>query len=172
MSNPTATEAIIRAAQPEDVEAIWRIFSAVIQTGDTYVYPADTPRTALDHLWLAPTMHTYVAQVGHEILGTYILKANHPGRGSHVANASYMVQPSAQGQGIGRAMCAHSLAEAWRLGFQAMQFNLVVSTNTAAVRLWQKMGFAIVGTLPGVFQHQQLGAVDAYVMFRSLAESG
>lgn len=161
---------MIRKANPQDAEAIWAIFRAVIQTGDTYVYPPDTPKEALSELWLAPTMHTYVAQVDEKISGTYIIKANFPGLGSHVANASYMVDPAAQGRGIGTAMGLHSLDEARQLGFRAMQFNLVVSSNTAAVHLWQKLGFAIVGTIPEAFKHQKLGFVDAYVMYRSLEE--
>ena len=158
----------IRLAKPADAGAIWRIFQAVIQGGDTYVYPADTPRESLTERWLAPNMHTYVADVNGAVNGTYILKANYPGRGSHVANASYMVHPDAQGKGLGTAMCAHSLKEARRLGFRAMQFNLVVSTNAPAIRVWQKMGFQIVGTLPGAFDHRQQGYVDAYVMYRHL----
>lgn len=160
----------IKEAREEHTEAIWSIFQPVVEGGDTYVYPPDTPRADLDRYWLAPTMHTYVAEAGHDIVGTYILKANQPGFGAHVANASYMVHPAAQGKGVGTAMCAHSLIEARRLGFRAMQFNLVVSTNEAAVHLWRKMGFNIVGTLPGAFHHQELGYVDAYVMYRSLVE--
>ncbi len=161
----------LREARSEHAEAIWSIFEAVIQGGDTYVYSPDTPRSDLDRYWLAEYMHTYVAEIEDTIVGTYILKANHPGFGSHVANASYMVHPAAQGKGAGTAMCVHSLDEARRLGFLAMQFNLVVSTNEAALHIWRKMGFDIVGTLPGAFHHQSLGYVDAYVMYRSLVES-
>ncbi len=160
----------IRRAKSEDTEASWSIFQVVIQTGDTYVYPPDTPREALDKVWLAKTMYTYVAQIEDQILGTYIIKANFPGLGSHVANASYMVASAAHGRGIGTAMGLHSLEEARRLGFRAMQFNLVVSSNSAAVHLWQKIGFSIIGTIPEAFDHQQLGLVDAYVMYRSLKE--
>ncbi len=151
---------------------MWSIFEAVIQTGDTYVFLPDTPRSDLDQYWLAPYMHTYVAEVDGDAVGTYILKANHPGLGSHVANASYMVHPADQGKGVGSAMCAHSLEEARQMGFRAMQFNLVISTNEAAIHLWEKMGFAIVGALPGAFFQQELGYVDAYVMFKSLVETG
>jgi L-amino acid N-acyltransferase YncA len=162
---------IIRKAQKDDTGAIWAIFKAVIQSGDTYVFLPDTPRPDLDKYWLAEYMRTYVAEVKGDVVGTYILKANHPGLGSHVANASYMVHPAAQGMGVGSAMCIHSLAEAQRLGFRAIQFNLVVSTNEAALHLWNRMGFAIIGTLPGAFHHQDLGYVDAYVMYRSLVEN-
>lgn len=138
-------------------------------TGDTYVYMPDTSKDELSDLWMAPYMNTYVAEVNDQIDGTYIMKPNFPGRGSHVANCSYMVHPSEQGQGIGKGMCKHSLQEAKRLGFAAMQFNLVVSTNKAAVHLWEKLGFSIVGTIPGAFNHQELGYVDAYIMYQSLS---
>lgn len=102
------------------------------------------------------------------ILGTYILRPNQSGGGSHVANAGFMVSASARGQGLGRAMAEHCLSEARRLGFRAMQFNYVISTNTAAIRLWQDFGFEIVGTLPDAFRHPEKGYVDVYVMYRSL----
>ena len=104
------------------------------------------------------------------IAGTYILRPNQSGGGSHVANAGFMVSASARGQGIGRAMAEHCLSEARRLSFRAMQFNYVISTNTAAIRLWQDLGFEIVGTLPDAFQHPKEGYVDVYVMYRSLLE--
>jgi ribosomal protein S18 acetylase RimI-like enzyme len=102
------------------------------------------------------------------IVGTYILRPNQSGGGSHVANAAFMVASDAQGCGVGRAMAEHCLNEARRIGFRAMQFNYVISTNTPAIRLWQELGFEIVGTLPGAFRHPQKGYVDVYVMFRSL----
>ncbi len=118
--------------------------------------------------WFRPDTHTYVAEQDRHVVGTYILKPNQAGAGSHVANAAFMVVPGGRGQGIGRAMGEHCLSEARRLGFRAMQFNFVVSTNESAIHLWQKLGFKIVGTLPGAFQHPQKGDVDVYVMYRSL----
>ena len=161
----------IRQAQQRDEEAIWEIFEEVIRSGDTYVFLPETPRSDLVRYWLAPYMSTYVAEERGEVVGTYILKANFPDLGSHVANASYMVHPAAQGKGVGTAMCAHSLAEARRAGYRAMQFNLVVSTNAAAVHLWKKMGFAIIGTIPEAFRHLDLGYVDAYIMYQSLVDN-
>jgi L-amino acid N-acyltransferase YncA len=151
-------------------EAVWQIFREVIAAGDAYVFEADTTREAFLAYWFAA--HAYVAIEGDQVLGSYIVKANQPGRGSHVANASYMVASAARGKGIGGLMCEHSLRESKALGFRAMQFNIVVSTNEAAVALWKKHGFAIAGTLPGAFRHQTLGYVDAYVMFRNLADIG
>jgi len=158
----------IRQARSGDEDAIWRIFHAVVEPGDTYAFPADMDRQSALAMWMAPTVHTYVASEDDSVVGTYFIKANQPGRGSHVANAAFMVSPSAQGRGIGRRMGEHCLSEARRLGFRAMQFNLVVATNEPAVALWKKLGFEIIGTVPSAFNHRALGLVDAYVMYRSL----
>jgi ribosomal protein S18 acetylase RimI-like enzyme len=109
-----------------------------------------------------------VAEDEGRIVGMYKLITNQRDLGSHVANASFMVDPGYAGKGAGRAMGLHCLREARRAGFLAMQFNFVVSTNTAAVELWKKLGFEIVGTLPRVFRHRELGDVDAFVMHRFL----
>lgn len=159
---------MIRAATQADADAVWSIFHAVVAPGDTYVFDPQTPREEALAYWFRPDTHTYVAESGGQVVGTYILKSNQPALGSHVANAAFMVSPSARGSGVGRRMGEHCLAEARRLGFRAMQFNFVVSTNEAAVRLWHRLGFEIVGTLPGAFQHSQRGYVDAYVMFQTL----
>ena len=158
----------IRRALDGDWDSIWEIFHAVVRTGDTYSYDPATSKEEGRALWMTPAGWTYVACLGEQIVGTYLLKPNQPGLGSHVANAGYMVQPGESGRGVGRAMCEHSLEEARRIGFLAMQFNFVVSTNTRAVALWQRLGFRIVGTLPKAFRHQELGLVDAHVMHRFL----
>jgi len=168
----------IRAATKADCDAIWNIFREVVAAGDTYALdPAISREDALAY-WFAPDTHTYVAELdclkqsssrrGGRVAGTYILRPNQAGGGSHVANAAFMVAASARGQGIGRAMAKHSLSEARRLGFRAMQFNFVVSTNMPAIRLWQELGFKTVGMLPGAFRHPEKGYVDVYVMYRSL----
>lgn len=159
---------MIRPATRADDDAIWDIFHAVVSSGDTYTFDPATPRDKALAYWFAPGTHTYVAESDGRVTGTYILKANMPGLGSHVANAAFMVSPASRGAGIGRQMGEHCLSEARRLGFQAMQFNFVVSTNHFAVRLWKQLGFRIVGTLPGAFRHSREGFVDAYVMFRPL----
>lgn len=154
-------------AASEHHEAIWQIFHAVIQSGDAYVFPENTSRHEALAYWFAPGHHAYVAvDSAGKVLGSYILKPNQPGRGSHVANGSYMTAPEARGQGVGALMAEHSIAEAGRLGFRAIQFNIVVSTNEAAVRLWLRHGFQVVGTLPQAFHHARLGFVDAYIMHR------
>ncbi len=167
---PTPRESAlrIRAATADDWPAIWSIFSAVVATGDTYMYPPDTPEADARRTWTGPGLWTYVAEADGEIVGTYAMRVNQPGHGSHVVNAGYMVRPHAFGRGVGGAMCAHSLGEARTLGFRAMQFNAVVSTNARAVALWQRMGFAIVGTVPRAFRHATLGEVDLHIMHRFL----
>jgi L-amino acid N-acyltransferase YncA len=161
----------IRQATPVDNDAIWNIFHAVVVHGDTYTFDPDTSREEALSYWLHPSTRSYVAQREGNVVGTYILRANQPGLGSHVANAAFMVSPLARGLGVGRAMGEHSIGEARRMGFRAMQFNFVVSTNEAAVSLWHQLGFRIVGTLPAAFRHSQKGFVDAYIMFRPLTEA-
>lgn len=157
----------IRPATPADADAMWRIFQAVVAGGDTYTFPPDTPRAAA-LAYFKPGIASWVIEDAGRVIGMYKLIPNHGGRGSHVANASFMVDPAAQGSGAGRAMGEHCLEQARNAGYEAMQFNFVVSTNTAAVELWKKLGFAIVGTLPKAFRHATLGKVDAYVMHRFL----
>lgn len=160
----------IRPASPRDHDAIWSIFHAVVRTGDTYTFDPAMPREDALAYWLQPSHRCFVAAHRESVVGTYILKANQPGQGAHVANAAFMVAPRTRGVGAGRAMGEHALDTARALGFRAMQFNFVVSTNAPAVRLWQQLGFRIVGTLPGAFRHPVDGYVDAYVMFRSLVD--
>jgi len=158
----------IRAAADSDKPAIWQIIKSVISTGDTYVFDPETPEDEMLDYWFAPEKHVYVAEEGGVIVGTFWLKPNYPGLGSHVCNAAYMVSPNAFGKGIGRRMAEFSLDEARRLGFTAMQFNFVVSSNTAAVKLWKSIGMEIVGEIPDAFDHRELGLTNAYVMYRKL----
>jgi L-amino acid N-acyltransferase YncA len=161
----------IRPATDTDRDAIWNICHEVVAAGDTYALDPNISREDALAYWFAPGVHTYVAeQPAIGVTGTYILRPNQSGGGSHVANAGFMVSASAREQGLGRAMAEHCLSEARRLGFRAMQFNYVISTNTAAIRLWQNLGFEIVGTLASAFRHPDKGYVDVYVMYRSLRE--
>jgi L-amino acid N-acyltransferase YncA len=161
---------MIRLATEADRDAIWKIFREVVAAGDTYALDPNISRENALAYWFAPGTHTYVAESDGTINGTYLLRPNQPGGGSHVANAGFMVLGRASGQGLGRAMAEHCLSEARRLGFRAMQFNYVISTNTAAIHLWRDLGFEIVGTLPSAFRHPDKGYVDVYVMYRSLLE--
>ncbi|MBN3853541.1 GNAT family N-acetyltransferase [Paraburkholderia sp. Ac-20340] len=160
----------IRPAVESDFEAIWPIFQQVISAGDTYVFAPDTSYEDAFAYWFGPGVVSYVAQEDGQIVGFYKLIPNTRDLGNHVANASFMVSPGHSGKGIGQRLGLHCLQEARKAGYEAMQFNFVVSTNTAAVALWQKLGFSIVGTLPSVFRHPKLGYVDAYVMHRFLAD--
>lgn len=158
----------IRKARPQDHDAVWDIFHEVVAEGTTYAYSPDTGKEEALHQWIEKSRACYVAEQRGQVLGTYYIKTNQPGLGSHVCNAGYMVSADARGQGIGRAMCEHSLQEARRIGYKAMQYNLVASTNQGAIGLWKKMGFEIVGTLPEAFDHAEEGLVDAHVMYKLL----
>jgi L-amino acid N-acyltransferase YncA len=158
----------IRAATDADRDAIWKIFHQIVAAGDTYAFDPEISREAALAYWFRADTQTYVAEKGGSVVGTYILRPNQLGPGSHVANAAFMVAPSAQGFRVGRRMAEHCLSEARRMGFRAMQFNFVISTNASAIHLWEQLGFKIVGTLAGAFRHPEKGYVDVYVMYRSL----
>ena len=161
----------IRPAINADRDAIWNIFHEIIAAGDTYAFDPQMPREEALAYWFRADTHTYVAEEDGGVVGTYILRPNQSGPGSHVANAAFMVARDAEGAGVGRRMAEHCLSEARRMGFRGMQFNFVISTNTRAIHLWNQLGFEIVGTLPGAFRHPEKGYVDVYVMFRSLLEN-
>jgi L-amino acid N-acyltransferase YncA len=171
MSTPavSAEKIQIRRAETGDAEAVWRMFRDVVEEGDAFLSDESIQEEEALAMWLGPGITTFVACGGDgAIAGAYCLKRNHYGRGSHVANATYMISRENRSRGIGRLLGEHSLRVAKELGFAAMQFDCVVSTNEASVALWKKLGFAIVGTLPHAFRHSRLGLVDAYVMHKFL----
>ena len=159
---------LIRQSELRDDDAIWRILEPTFRAGETYPIPRDISRSDALNYWRTPGHIVFVAEDAGAVVGTYYLRANNRGGGAHVANCGYVVAPEVFGRGVARAMCAHSLEQARARKFTAMQFNLVIASNERAVRLWQSLGFAIAGRLPGAFQHPRLGIVDAYVMVRSL----
>jgi ribosomal protein S18 acetylase RimI-like enzyme len=159
---------IVRPAVDRDADAIWKILEPVIRAGETYALSRDMTREAALAYWHSPEYEVFVAEDAGNVVGTYHLRANQAGGGAHVANCGYMTAPQATGRGVARAMCLHSLERAKERGFRAMQFNFVVSANERAVRLWQSLGFEIVGTLPDAFQHPRLNPVDVFVMYRAL----
>ncbi|MCX7285667.1 MAG: GNAT family N-acetyltransferase [Novosphingobium sp.] len=159
---------IIRPATPADQVSIGSIILPVIRAGETYALDRDMTEQAALAYWCGPDRWTFVAEIDGTIVGTYYLRQNQQGGGAHVGNCGYMTAARATGKGVARAMCLHSLDEARRRGFAAMQFNFVVSSNTRAVGLWTSLGFAEVGRLPEAFDHPALGRVDALVMFRAL----
>ena len=158
----------IRPATEADWPAIWLILEPVFRAGETYPYPRDIDEAGGRRAWMALPRMTCVAEEAGQILGTYYIKPNQPGQGSHVCNCGYVVSSRARGRGVASALCEHSQQLGAELGFRAMQFNLVVSTNTGAVRLWQKLGFEVLARLPGAFAHPREGDVDALVMYKQL----
>ncbi len=159
----------IRPATIEhDYDSVWNIFSEVIRSGDTYVFDPKTPKSDLKKLWFGENIRTFVAEEDAQVSGTYIIRPNYLGLGSHIANCGYMVHPAAQGKGIGKQLCEHSIFFAKECGYHAIQFNVVVSTNDGAVALWKKFGFSIIGTTPNGFNHSTLGFVDTYIMYKKL----
>ncbi|WP_333712884.1 GNAT family N-acetyltransferase [Yoonia sp.] len=158
----------IRPAVAEDRSRIWDLLEPVFRAGDTYAVDPRISRDDAIGYWLDAPRATYVAETPDGIVGTYYIKTNQPGGGDHVCNCGYIVDPAARGQGIAQAMCAHSQDQARGFGYRAMQFNFVLSSNAGAVRLWQRLGFAIVGTIPAAFRHPALGLVDAHVMHKTL----
>lgn len=159
---------VIRTAEEKDHATLWRIIQPVISKGDTYVFLPETGQSEMLEYWCGPDKFCYIAELEGEIVGTFVIKDNLPGLGAHVANASFMVAHEFQGRGIGKKMGAYALQEAKRLGYRAMQFNVVVKTNLAAVKLWERLGFEIIGEIPEAFHHSKLGFVNAYIMYRKL----
>ena len=159
---------IIREIEAGEFELLWPVFHDVVAGGDTYSYAPDISFADARSLWTSGGTRCFIALLDDTCVGGYMLRANQPGLGNHVANCGYMVAACARGRGIASALCEHSLAQARNAGFTAMQFNFVVSSNEVAVRLWQKHGFAIIGRIPGGFRHTRLGIVDALIMHRQL----
>jgi ribosomal protein S18 acetylase RimI-like enzyme len=158
----------IRRAEETDWPRIWQIFRMVVNAGNVFSYDTDTSEDVARELWVLSPAVAYTVWEDGVIVGTYMIRPNQPGRGSHVANAGFMVDAHKFGRGIGRAMGEHALQQARELGYTAMQFNFVVSTNTHAVELWKSLGFSILGTVPNAFQHCEKGLVAVYVMYREL----
>lgn len=161
----------IRLARREDWPRIWPFFQKIVAAGETYAYPLDLTEDTAEPLWMErPPGATVVAVDGDTILGSAKTGPNRPGRGAHVATASFMVDPAHHGRGVGRALGEHVLELARTAGYHSMQFNAVVETNTAAVALWRSLGFEIIGTVPEAFDHPRHGLVGLHVMYQRLVE--
>jgi ribosomal protein S18 acetylase RimI-like enzyme len=160
--------ATIRAATAADWPHIWALFRTVAAAGDVFAYDETAPEEDARKLWFDAPTTCFVCEIDGTFAGAYFVRPNQPGRGNHIANAGYMVHPDFRGRGLAVAMCVHSLETARGLGFTAMQFNFVVSSNAAAVKAWESCGFNVVGRLPGAFRHRHQGPVDVLVMFRPL----
>lgn len=159
---------LIREMTRQDFEHFWPTFSAIILAQETYAFDPNMSLENAYQLWCQLPLRTYVAEDDGELLGSYYLKANAMGPGSHICNCGYMVSPPARGKGVAAKMCEHSQEVARELNFTAMQFNSVVSTNTVAVALWEKLGFTVIGTIPEGYHHKQQGLVDCYIMHKKL----
>lgn len=161
---------VIRPYTREDWAGVWAMLEPVFRAGETYPFPPDISADAAREAWTNSPKVVFVAvdEATGQLLGTYYIKPNADGPGSHVCNCGYVVAAQARGRGVASRMCEHSQAQATSRGYRAMQYNLVVSTNEGAVRLWKKMGFDIVGTLPEAFRHPRWGFVDAHVMYKIL----
>ncbi|HYN75933.1 MAG TPA: GNAT family N-acetyltransferase [Candidatus Limnocylindria bacterium] len=162
---------LIRAARDEDWPGIWPFFARIVEAGETYAYPEDLDSESARKLWMErPPGLTVVAVEDDDatVLGSAKSGPNRPGRGAHVATASFMVDPDQQGRGVGRALATYVVDRARADGYRSMQFNAVVETNGSAVALWQSLGFVILGTVPEAFDHRRLGLVGLHVMHRRL----
>ena len=161
----------IRPFEPADWPGLWALLEPVFRAGETFPHDPAITEAEAQLAWVEQSQAVMVAVDGTgALVGTYYLRPNSLALGAHVANAGYVVAQHCRRQGIGSRLCQHSLEAARRLGFRAMQFNLVVSTNSAGLRCWQRNGFQVVGTLPGAFHHRQLGYIDALVMIQGLVE--
>ena len=170
LATPT-TPLQIRPYEAADWPAVWALLEPVFRAGETFPHDPAISEAEAQLAWVEHSQAVMVAvNAAGAVVGTYYLKPNSLALGAHVANAGYVVAEHCRRQGVGSRLCQHSLQAARRLGFRAMQFNLVVGTNTAGIRCWQRNGFQVVGTLPGAFRHRQLGYVDALVMIQGLVE--
>ncbi|HMA51681.1 MAG TPA: GNAT family N-acetyltransferase [Magnetospirillaceae bacterium] len=163
------TEPFIRPYHPSDASALWQVIGPAIRGGETYALPRDMAEADALSWWAAGDHQAFVHERGGEVLGSYFIRPNQLGGGSHVANAGYATRPDARGQGIARAMCDHSQEQAVAQGFRLMQFNFVIASNVGAVTLWERCGFSIAGTVPEAFAHPRLGYVDIHIMVKRLS---
>jgi RimJ/RimL family protein N-acetyltransferase len=159
----------IRLFHDQDWTETWKVIEPVFRAGETYAFSPDITAEEAYKVWIETPAATFVAvDLNQAIVGTYYIKPNQPALGAHVCNCGYIVADDARNQGLASLMCDHSQTQAVAMGFLAMQYNLVVSTNESAVRLWKKHGFEIIGTLPKSFRHNRFGLVDAHIMYKLL----
>ncbi len=160
---------IIRTAEPGDWPMVWPFFASIVAAGETYAYPEGLTVETARPLWMEqPPGRTVVAVRADSVVGSAKMGPNRPGRGAHIATASFLVDPAQQGRGVGRALGEHAVKWAREAGYHGMQFNAVVETNRSAVALWQSLGFDLIGTVPEAFDHPRYGLVGLHVMYRRL----
>ena len=159
----------IRVFAENDWDEVWQMIEPVFREGKTYAYPTDISKQEAYEFWVSAPKATYVAvNETEKIVGTYYINNNHYGNGAHICTCGYIVASKARGQGIASRMCKHSQTEALGMGFLSMQYNLVVSTNIGAIKVWKRNGFFIIGTIPNAFNHPEHGFVDAFIMYKKL----
>lgn len=158
----------VRLAEEKDLDEVWRLWKIIMDQKVYFPYDDSFSREQIESIWINMENPIGVAEQNGQIVGAYILKTNQPGYGDHIVNAAYMVDTSQRGQGIGSLLCGHSVEIARKLNYRGMQFNLVVSTNTGAIKVWKAHGFEIIGTIPGGFYHVEKGYVDAHIFFKKL----
>jgi GNAT superfamily N-acetyltransferase len=159
----------IRAFEERDWSLVWPIIEQIVRKADTFCYdPLQTEAQAHDMWVVPPPGHVVVAAEGRRVLGTSNMYPNRPGPGSHIASGNFMVAPEARGQGVGQALGEYLLDWARNCGFAGVQFNAVAASNTSAIRLYERLGFTTIGTVPGAFRHPTLGPVGLHVMYHDL----
>lgn len=159
----------LRRYTSQDAGDLWRLLQPAFRAGDTYTVDPEISEDAAIAFWCSEGKSVFLAETDR-VVGTYYIKPNQGGGGSHICNCGFVTDPEARGQGVATGMLDHALMEARTQGYRAMQFNFVVATNTGAIRLWERAGFATVGRLPQAFRHPTAGYVDALIMFKSLLE--
>ena len=159
---------LIRPATPADWPSMWQMLEPIMRAGETLALPRDGAEADAKAYWSSPEKRNFLAVEGDVVLGASYVRANQQGGGAHVANCGYITAEAARGRGVARALCAHSIDYCRGVGFKAIQFNFVVSTNEPAVHLWHSFGFDVLARLPKAFDHPRLGYVDALVMWKTL----
>lgn len=152
----------------KDFELFWPTFKSIIEAQETYAFDPQINFKEAYKVWCVVPQLTFAAIISGKVAGSYYIKPNAAGPGSHICNCGYMVSPEFRGRGIARSLCKHSQQVALEQGFTAMQFNSVVSTNKAAIHLWKALKFSIIGTIPNAYNHKKRGLVDAYIMYKAL----
>jgi GNAT superfamily N-acetyltransferase len=149
-----------------DFELFWPFFKEIVSAQETYAFDPEMDFESAYNLWCLSPQKSYVIKDNDLIMGSYYIKPNAAGPSSHIANCGYMVSPQSRGKGIARKLCLHSQQVAIELGYRAMQFNSVVSSNEIAIELWKKLGYEIIGTIPQAYKHKRLGLIDSFIMHK------
>ncbi len=152
-----------------DWPEVWLVLEPVFRAGESYPLPRDVSEAAAKQYWIKTDGYNAVARDSSgAVIGVYNLRPDQGGPGDHICNAGYVIAEAARGKNYASALCLQSQDQARAMGFRGMKFNLVVSTNTPAIKAWKKAGLEIIGTVPGAFRHPSRGLVDAHIMFRPL----